>query len=106
MSFPYRIVVGDDEPALRRTAELLVGSQGYEIRTAAEGFEVLVELRNGLPDALVSDLSMPISRIAELLGRSPLPPIVNKPDRAPVWIPRTPTAILQSLAPSAYALSR
>lgn len=141
MSFPYRIVVADDEPALRRTAELLLGSQGYEVRTAADGFEALIELRCGLPDVLISDLSMPnmngfellsvvrrrfpqivliamsgeytgsqpagliadaffqkggqppeqvISRIAELLGRSPLRPSVSKPDRAPVWIPRSP----------------
>jgi CheY-like chemotaxis protein/DNA-directed RNA polymerase subunit RPC12/RpoP len=138
--FPYRILVVDDEPALRATAELLLKSEGYEVRTAADGFEALVELRSGVPDVLISDLSMPnmngfellsvvrrrfpqivliamsgeyngsqraglicdaffpkggqrpeqvIRRIAELIGHSPLRPYIGKPDRAPVWIPRS-----------------
>jgi CheY-like chemotaxis protein len=57
--FAYRILVVEDEPALRVTAELLLTSKGYEVRTAANGCEALVELRCGLPDVLISDLSMP-----------------------------------------------
>lgn len=59
MPFPYRILVVDDEPALLATAESLLKSKGYEVRTAADGFEALVELRRSLPDVLISDLSMP-----------------------------------------------
>jgi CheY-like chemotaxis protein/DNA-directed RNA polymerase subunit RPC12/RpoP len=66
--FPYRILVVDDEPALRATAEMLLKSKGYEVRTAADGFEALVELRNGLPDVLISDLSMPKMSGFELLS--------------------------------------
>lgn len=140
MPFPYRILLVDDEPAIRATSELLLKSKGYEVKTAADGFEALVELRRALPDVIISDLTMPnmsgfellsvvrrrfpqisiiamsgeytapvpagliadaffhkggyspeqlITRIAELLERAPLRPNVSKPDRAPVWIPRS-----------------
>lgn len=68
MPFPYRILVVDDEPAPRAIYALLLKSKGYEVRMAADGFEALVELRSGLPDALISDLSMPNMNGFELLS--------------------------------------
>lgn len=59
MGFKYRILVVDDEPLIRQTSALVLAEQGYEIRTAGDGFEALVELRQSLPDLIISDLSMP-----------------------------------------------
>ncbi len=57
--FNYRILVVDDEAAIRKTAEALLATQGYEIVTAVDGFDALVQLRRSLPDLIISDLSMP-----------------------------------------------
>ena len=59
MGFKYRILVTDDEPLIRETSKLVLAEQGYEVRTAQDGFAALVELRQSLPDMIISDLSMP-----------------------------------------------
>ncbi len=130
---------GRDEPLIRETAKLILTDQGYEVRTAGDGFEALVELRHSLPDLIISDLSMPnmsgfeflsvvrrrfphipviaitgqyngtmptgliadlyfskghyapeelFANIARLLESGPIRPHIEKPDKAPVWIPR------------------
>ena len=57
--FNHRILVVDDEAAIRETAKLVLATKGYEIITAADGFDGLVQLRRSLPDLIISDLSMP-----------------------------------------------
>jgi CheY-like chemotaxis protein len=57
--FSFRILVVDDEPKLLEISSLVFKAQGYEVRTATDGFEALVELRRSLPDLIVSDLRMP-----------------------------------------------
>ena len=59
MGFKHRILVVDDEPLIRETSALVLADQGYEVRTAVDGFAALVELRQSLPDMIISDLSMP-----------------------------------------------
>ena len=139
MGFKYRILVVDDEPLIRETSALVLAEQGYEVRTAADGFAALVELRQALPDVIISDLSMPnmsgfeflsvvrrrfphipviaisgqftatkpagliadcyfskghhtpeelFANISELLHERTIRPHIEKPDKAPVWIPR------------------
>ena len=140
--FAYRVLVVDDDPAILQVSSFVFKAQGYEVRTATDGFHVLVELRHSKPDVIVSDLTMPnmsgfellsvvrrrfphipviaisgefhgqspsgliadaffskgqyapeelFEKIAELIEQSPLRPNVAKPDRAPVWIPRSST---------------
>ena len=140
--FPYRVLVVDDDPTVLQVSALVFKSHGYEVRTAAEGFQALVELRRSTPHVIVSDLRMPnmsgfellsvvrrrfphipvvaisgefngespagliadafftkgqyppedlFRKIAELIEQSPLRPNLAKPDRAPVWIPRSDT---------------
>ena len=55
--FNHRILVVDDEAAIRAAAEALLSAQGYEVITAADGFDGLVQLRRSLPDIVISDLS-------------------------------------------------
>jgi CheY-like chemotaxis protein len=80
MSFKYRILVVDDEPSIRALSEVLLVKKGYEVRTAGDGFEALVELRRALPDVIISDLTMPNMSGFELLSivrlRFPHIPIV------------------------------
>jgi CheY-like chemotaxis protein len=80
MSFKYRILVVDDEPLIREISEVLLVKKGYEVRTAGDGFEALVELRRALPDVIISDLTMPNMSGFELLSivrrRFPQIPII------------------------------
>lgn len=140
--FAYRVLVVDDDPTVLQVSVLVFKSHGYEVRTAADGFQALIELRGAAPDVIVSDLRMPnmsgfellsvvrrrfphipviaisgefngdspegliadafftkgqhspeelFRKIAELIEQSPLRPNLAKPDRAPVWIPRSDT---------------
>jgi CheY-like chemotaxis protein len=51
--------VVDDEENIRKMAEAVLQSQGYEVRCAADGFEGLTALKESLPDVIISDLRMP-----------------------------------------------
>ena len=137
--FKYRILVVDDDPLVRETSAQVLTDQGHEVRTAGDGFEALIELRQALPDLVISDLSMPnmsgfellsvirrrfphipviaisgqfevtrppgviadcyfikghytredlFANISELLREGPIRPHIEKPAKAPVWIPR------------------
>src|SRR5581483_11530077 len=57
--FNHRILVVDDEAIIRETAQAVLATKGYEIITAVDGFDGLVQLRRSLPDLIISDLSMP-----------------------------------------------
>ncbi len=57
--FNFRILVIDDEAAVRETAKAILSTQGYEVITAVDGFDGLVQLRRSLPDIIITDLSMP-----------------------------------------------
>lgn len=145
MGFKYRILVVDDEPLIRETSALVLAEQGYEVRTAGDGFQALVELRQALPDMITSDLSMPnmsgfeflsvvrrrfphipviaisgqyegtkptgliadcyfskghytpeelFTNISRLLEQGAIRPHIEKPDKAPVWIPRNASGYL------------
>ncbi len=54
-----RILVVDDEPAVRRSLERALALEGYDIRTAADGDEALVAIGEDVPDAVVLDVLMP-----------------------------------------------
>ncbi len=66
--FNFRILVVDDERSIRETASTLLGSKGYEVRTAEDGFAALIELRRALPDLVISDLKMAGMNGFELLS--------------------------------------
>jgi len=57
--FRYRILVVDDDQAIRETAEHVLGNQGYEVLTVADGLDGLEALSKSLPDVIISDLNMP-----------------------------------------------
>ena len=66
--FRHRVLVVDDEPAIRQTAKPVLEAQGYEVRVAEDGFDALNHLNRGVPDIIISDLRMPNMSGFELLS--------------------------------------
>jgi two-component system response regulator MprA len=54
-----RILVVDDEPAVRRAVERALHLEGYEVGLAADGADALQQLASTPADALVLDVMMP-----------------------------------------------
>jgi two-component system response regulator MprA len=54
-----RILVVDDEPAVRESLERALRLEGYDVGLAANGIEALAAVAEESPDALVLDLMMP-----------------------------------------------
>ncbi len=67
-NFKYRILVVDDDEQIRTVSEAVLSHGGYEVRTAADGFEALAMMRRALPDLVISDLKMPNMSGFELLS--------------------------------------
>ena len=54
------ILVADDEPAVRRVTEMLLGERGHHVALAADGQAAVAALDAGLePDLILLDRSMP-----------------------------------------------
>ena len=56
---PHRILVVDDEPALLRLMEYVLGKAGHAMLTATNGEEALDQARRERPDLIVLDIMMP-----------------------------------------------
>ncbi len=54
-----RVLVVEDDAALRKVLELRLGLEGFEVRTAADGQAGLDALEDAEPDAVICDLMMP-----------------------------------------------
>jgi len=55
----YQILLVDDDESVRNTIALLLTSAGYDVATANNGFEALLQIKRSVPDVIVSDLNMP-----------------------------------------------
>ena len=56
---PARLLVVDDEPALRESLARALMAEGYTVDTAADGVEALSSIAAAEPDAVVLDVLMP-----------------------------------------------
>jgi CheY-like chemotaxis protein len=63
-----RILVVDDESIVRETLAMLLRSSRYEVSTAQDGFDALLQIRRSVPDVIISDLNMPRMSGFELLS--------------------------------------
>jgi ATP-dependent Lon protease len=54
----FRVLVVDDEEMARANMEHVIGKEGHEVRTAANGLEALDRLRNEAFDLVITDLKM------------------------------------------------
>ncbi|HET6843612.1 MAG TPA: response regulator [Candidatus Angelobacter sp.] len=70
MSNPSKneILVVDDDPGVLNSFVLLLQSSGYDVSSATNGFDALLQLKRKLPSILISDLNMPQMSGFELLS--------------------------------------
>ena len=54
-----RILVVDDSATIRRSAETMLTSEGYEVITAENGFEALSKITRHQPNLIFVDIMMP-----------------------------------------------
>lgn len=66
--FRYRVLIADNDEALLVKLAVRLADEGYDIRTARDGFEALAAMREATPDLLLSDLRMPNMSGFELLS--------------------------------------
>ncbi len=75
-----RILVVEDEAAMRRALDVNLRARGYEVRLAATGEDALAVAAAGPPDLVVLDLGLPgldgLEVIRGLRGWSPVPILV------------------------------
>jgi CheY-like chemotaxis protein len=62
-----RILIVDDTAGVRTTISHVLAEVGYRVRSAEDGFSALREIRQEVPDVLLSDLNMPGMSGFELL---------------------------------------
>ena len=76
-----RLLIVDDEPAIRMSMSHVLAEIGYRVRSAEDGFSALRELKKEIPDILVSDLNMPGMSGFELLSV-----VRHDPDDRDEWL--------------------
>lgn len=62
------ILIVEDNDSIRTSLSMLLSEYGYAVRSAEDGFSALIEIRNQVPDIIVSDLHMPGMSGFELLA--------------------------------------
>lgn len=62
------LLVVDDESSTRTLLSHVFGRLGYSVRAAEDGFEALEQIREEIPDIVLSDLNMPGMSGFELLS--------------------------------------
>ncbi len=63
-----QLLIVDDEPSIRMSLSQIFTASGHNVRSAADGFSALYEIRREIPDILLSDLNMPGMSGFELLS--------------------------------------
>jgi len=86
MTQSLRILVVDDEPAIRRFLRASLGAQGYQVSEAQSGQTALEMFRRNTPDVVVLDLGLPdrdgFGIIKELRDSGSAAPIIVLSSRA------------------------
>jgi CheY-like chemotaxis protein len=57
---PVRVMIVDDEPAIRHAVEAALVDEGFVVATAPDGAAALAALDSVRPDAILLDLRMPV----------------------------------------------
>jgi len=66
---PLKVLVVDDEPAIRRFLRTSLTAQGYQVTEAENGTTALIALRRNAGDVLVLDLGLPDINGFEIIER-------------------------------------
>src|SRR6476620_12746644 len=62
------ILVVDDNSSVRETRALVLATKQYDVSTAKDGLDALLQLKSAAPDLLLCDLEMPRMSGFELLS--------------------------------------
>ncbi len=77
--FPTILIV-DDEPSIRRSLEGILTDEGFEVITAANGYECLKAIETEFPDLILLDIWMPgidgLDTLKEIKKTNPLLPVI------------------------------
>jgi CheY-like chemotaxis protein len=57
--FKIKLLIVDDEPATRLLLSQIFSNMGHEVAAAEDGFDALRQMRQTMPDIILSDLNMP-----------------------------------------------
>jgi two-component system response regulator MprA len=57
---PTRVLIVDDEPAIRQVLADILQGEGYLVSEAANGLQALGVVGRDRPDAIIADLMMPV----------------------------------------------
>ncbi len=58
-TFRKRVLLVDDDPGICDAMGMLLAEEGYDIATASDGLDALMQIKLATPDIIVSDLNMP-----------------------------------------------
>lgn len=94
-----KVLVVDDEPALRDLIRAVLEDEGYQVVTAENGRRALELLRQDRPDLVLTDLMMPVMGGHELLRHLRSMPEL---DRIPVIVMSTARAAVSIDAAAAF----
>lgn len=64
----FSILIVDDEEPVRTSLAEIFTELGHRVRSASDGFSALIQMRQEIPDILLSDLNMPGMSGFELLS--------------------------------------
>src|SRR6476659_397320 len=64
----HLILVVDDDPSIREVIAILLRESGYDVWTARNGFDALLQLKSISTAVIISDLNMPEMSGFELLS--------------------------------------
>ena len=67
---PTRVLVVDDEPALRKSIERILGARGFQVSVAEDGVAALEALERAQPDVILTDILMPRMTGLDLLKKA------------------------------------
>jgi CheY-like chemotaxis protein len=76
---PTRILLVDDDEIFRTVAAMALEEAGYAVVEAADAFDALALLRDLRPDAIISDLNLPL-----MDGQAFLERVRGQPDLAAI----------------------
>ena len=62
-----KLLIVDEDDSIRTSLSLILSELGYRVRSCGDGFSALSEIRNEIPDVLLSDLSMAGMPVLEFL---------------------------------------
>jgi len=90
---PLRVLVVDDEQMLTDLLSMALRMEGWEVKTAASGFQALQTAREFSPDAMVLDIMMP-----DLDGMAVLQRLRQSGDDVPVLFLTAKDAVADRVA--------